>query len=295
MFQVQFRNGTLEVPELQLCSEEQLSRAEAIVKDELPTLFALLPPGHVWNQGKLDHMGLVDTVKLPILEAFQGTMSDLNYRFLFFIYSIHDIGRVPEALRKLNRLPSDFPCYKQHAEATLIVLQQWKVFDVLSPEARLVINYAIERHIGQASPVLPDKASDIEKWMYLIACLLRDMDKYGIFYEKTDQYLGSAEKKRQEIEIHGYAGEQYRINPPTFLDAVSTLQVPPRNEIVSYEAYMLYFSSWVFDVNVVMVLRRIRETGAIDRLLAYFRSHLNDEQYERIHSAFTTFFEQFNR
>ncbi len=79
--------------------------------------------------------------------------------------------------------------------------------------------------------------------------------------------------------IGSFGGEQGRINPPEVLEAFRKHEPIPRDKCRSYEAYMLQYLSWIFDLNLSDSLQASVSSGMISKTLRYLKSRLSREEY----------------
>ncbi len=288
---IEMAQGVLEYADEPLCTDAQIDAALRIVELHEDDLFALLPPDHIWNRGKREHMSQAHEAKQPIVDQFSRVLAPVNFRLLDFIFRVHDLGRVYEGAVKLGSLPEYLTYCGDHARQSVLILDEWGALDCFSEETRSLITYVIEHHVGPETPTLPDAPSASAAAQYLFTCLLRDCDKYIIFSERTAQYLHDDRKRAAEMEIH-HLRELGRIEPIEFLDTFQNHRTPDKTQMVSYEAYMLYFLSWIYDVNPPSVLKAIVASGAIELLLEYFRQQLPQEIADQIESSVTTYLDR---
>lgn len=284
---VETRQGCLSYTDRPLCTDGQINAALSIVASHQAGLFSLLPEDHIWNAGKQQHMSRANVAKQPLVDEMRNVISPSNFRLLEFIFRVHDLGRVIEGADKLGTLPPGITYCGNHAEQSVRLLNQWGALNSFTLETRGLIEYVIRHHVGAHSLCISelDAREPIEATALLFTWLFRDADKYLIFKDRTHQYLYDGEKKSGEMRVHEFAGELCRIDPEDFLATFGQHQVPNKNRIVSYEAYMLYYLSWIFDVNLRSVLQSIVETGAISMLLAYFYQQLPRDVAAQIEKA----------
>jgi hypothetical protein len=281
---IELKGKPLDFADEPLCTLDQVGKARAIVERNMPALYDQLPDGHMWKSGKPAHMQLADDFFGGIFSELRASLCAENFELLRFIYLCHDLGRAHEVLYKLDRLPEAFQPFKNHADASVRIMRSWGALEPFSAVTYQVIVTAIRHHVDSKSPDVPNTNFPIILAQHLFMCLLRDLDKYANFLQRTDLYLNDATKKRHECEQHGFVGEMGAIVPVAFLDDFRSRRTPSlkwalQNGAVSYEAYMLYFLSWIFDVNLSIVQQEIVASGAVQQLLGYFCKQLPDTQH----------------
>lgn len=299
-FQVNFQGTDYTLEDVPVCSLDTLAQANKIVSQRAYGFFDNLPPGHMWRR-KLEHIVASGDVFHPVMFDFQGTLTVESLELLKFVYRVHDLGRVLEAMRKLGHtdFTDQFGEFSNHAEASVRVLEAWGVLDLFQAPAQVVIRYAIINHFGPRTPVImPAVDETVKQMQFLITVLLRDLDKLETFRSTTALYLLDSVKKRQEIAMHGVP-EHLTVVPADFLDAFERRSPLPFHKVKgaderrSYEGYMLYFLSWIFDVNLQVVMKEIIACGAINMLLQYFMRQLPREEYDRIEQVVHAYIKQY--
>jgi len=93
------------------------------------------------------------------------------------------------------------------------------------------------------------------------------------------------------MQVNRLNGEQGTIEPLALLDTFTQYKSIDRTQCKSYEAFMLQFLAWIYDVNVKAVLEQIVQSGAVEQLLSYFKCHLPETQYQAILHATTQYLE----
>ncbi len=278
MVEIQMISGRLHYDDQPLCTDQDIDQALAVVAGRQDDLFQLLPDDHMWKAGKQEHMTRAHEAKQPIVDRFRGVICPVNFRLLEFIFRVHDLGRVIEGAHTLGTLPDGISYCGDHAEQSVLILQSWGALDSFSDQTRHLIEFVIRHHVGSYSPVAVGDLRDRHmSTTLLFTCLLRDADKYLIFRDRTRSYLYDGDKKSGEIRQHGLRGETGSIDPEDFLQAFTGRQVLDRKRMRSYEGYMLYLLSWLYDVNLREVLDAIVETGAPSMLVEYFYQQLPSE------------------
>jgi len=296
--QVRFevRQPPLDVEGLRTAADELYQRR--------PELVGLLPPDHPWGKAKLDHADQVSDGASEVLAALdQQSGQGLNSLLLLLGLS-HDLGRpILGAIRLGRELPDQY-CLEaaenssadiNHGHYSAQVLKAWGLLDLLDQNTRLIVEYALARHANPGSPEPPpddrrSSTTELERFQIAVTWLLRDADKLATFREKTQGYLFDKEEKRRQIKANGLGGEKFAIEPSRLLDEFANQRPISRDQCDSYEAYMLQFLSWIFDVNFVEVLGKIanqaqlglHQPAPIESLLRYFGRQLPYQDYLKI-------------
>ncbi len=175
-----------------------------------------------------------------------------------FIALFHDIGRFPQF--KKYRTYNDNRT-QDHCLMGTDVLKEHNILDSVSQPERLCIEQAIRYH---GVKQLPDT---LDHDCLHFCKLIRDADKIDIYYIVTEYY------------------RQYRDDPGNFnieIEFPDTPQCTPQIvEAVLNEQRVDYFAlrtfndmkllqlSWVYDVNFVSTLRRIKQRRLLERVLEF--------------------------
>ena len=144
------------------------------------------------------------------------------------------------------------------------------------------MSFAVEHHADRNTPSLPELPTRTDKQKQVLVSAIRDIDKFTNFQYLTDRYLRDEEYKQGQVLANKLdpKGEMGRIEPVSQLRQFLAGGTLLRAECRSYEAYMLQYLAWIYDVNFGHTLNEIVRTGAVDNLLAYFYQQLpvNDAQ-----------------
>lgn len=288
---LQLRSGQeiVSIEDSPLCTFDELNQVQVVVDERMPDFFDLLPADHMWRK-KLDHVTITPHVVLPLFSKFKGNMCAENYKLLMLIYNVHDLGRVLEGCNK-SGIEHGYPEFKHHGEGSVKVLRAWGIHRMIRPKVWEVIEYAILNHVGSHTPYLATPRNQAGDMRYFFTAMLRDIDKLDTFRDTTAKYLYFQRKKNQEFKQHGFA-EWGLIIPAHFLDDFEKHLPLDRRQIVSYEAYMLYFMSWIYDVNLREVVEMIIESDAIHWLMQYFQERLDADTYGRIQQTIKTYLQE---
>lgn len=185
-------------------------------------------------------------------------LSDEQIRLAEVIALFHDIGRFEQFIKYFTY---NDPQSVNHCLLGLKVLRKKKVLETLDAEERRLIEKAIEYH------GLKELPPDLDGECLLFAKLIRDADKIDSLYVMTDCY------------------RQYTENTPGFK---LELELPDKTEY-SHEVIMailrgrridycrlktlndmkLCLLAWVYDVNFVQTLKRIKQRRLLEMLVDF--------------------------
>lgn len=297
-FRVGFIDGELELEnEKLICNNEIVKRGRHVIEKAILERDVLdgLPEGHPWEKSKWEHADEATKEPDNIYDFLKEKLPDNYYTLLAFLASFHDLGRTIEGKKKLGLLPPDYRQFSHHGEESFNLLKEWEVLEQFPPETREIIEYAIIHHADKSTPLLPENPTDLDKKKYFYTCLLRDIDKLSLFRNKTDRYLFDPKEKTAQTKLNHLEGEQHLINPPIALETFGKFQTIQRGECLSYEAYMLQYLAWVFDIKLKTVLEEVVKIGAIEKILQYFREqNIPTDQYRKIEETVKTYLLKFN-
>lgn len=287
---INFKDGTIELENTPLCTRDQILIADKKINYLFLTLGERLPDDHPWKAPKIVHAMDARHVGANVFRALEGQIVKENFAMLVLMAGAHDMGRVIEAEKKEGlSVEPGYETIGHHGVLSVKVLEKAGVFDIFSKEASNVMKYAIEHHAYKSTPTLPEKATPFEKTQYVFTCILRDMDKLSIFKKQTDSYLYNLNHKQREAKVNSLeftdenlTAEHGTIDPIDLLEVFSKYGVIDRSKCRFYEAYMLQYTAWIFDVNLRLIEEEIIGTGAINKLLGYFQKQLPLDQYQTI-------------
>jgi len=286
------KDADVEIPNQPLCTFEALLKSAAIIEKEYPKLIADLPEDEPWKYPKTAHAILTTSIGAKALAQIQQQLPEENFYLLLFIMGNHDLGRVMDAKKRRGlAMPADYNFTPNHGAASAQLLKNWNALSQFPQDTQTIISYALLHHADKHTPELTPNASYIEKIQYAFVCFVRDIDKLSLFVNKTDQYLSDKKTKAEQMQVNRLNGEQGTIEPLALLDTFTQYKSIDRTQCKSYEAFMLQFLAWIYDVNVKAVLEQIVQSGAVEQLLSYFKCHLPETQYQAILHATTQYLE----
>lgn len=253
-----------------------------LVVAEYLRLASDLPEGHVWKQGKLDHVLKADSEAMALARSFGS--SDAVAQHLGFLLLCHDIGRLVEAHRKIaNTAP---PAWN-HGVDSANTLRGLKLLGNNSLWKSMLL--AIAHHADPTAVKVEDFFGD---QVALELCnLLRDIDKREGF-SKVDKYLG--EEKLGQIAVNFSRqrqkdptfGDEKGFIEPKLIEAFVTGHLLKRPECSTYEAYMLQLLAWLHDMNTPEIRDQVIREGGPEQILSYLKRQLSSAQYEQIETAY---------
>lgn len=296
-FEIEFIDGKVKLEQNELLGgRERIRRAYNIIGKAIWERGALdgLPKDHPWEKAKWEHADAAAEENDTIYSFLKEKLPDNYYALLTFLATFHDLGRTIEGKRKLGLLPPGYREFSHHGEESFSLLKEWGALEPFPPETREIIEYAIIHHADKSTPPLPDNPTNLDKQKYFYTCTLRDVDKLALFRNKTDRYLFDVKVKAAQAKVNNLLGEQNIINPSAIIETFGEFQAIKRGECVSYEAFMLQYLAWIFDIKLRPVLEEVVRVGAIEKILRYFREQrIPDDQYQRIKETIMNYLARF--
>lgn len=240
-----------------------------------------LPEDHVWR-GKLKHS--LETEKFFREADFPNITKELEIDFISLVILSHDIGRLtPDGQRHPER----------HGECSTAVLRELIKLPENS-ELWRIFSFVVENHNRPRIEQRPE--SEIDKIAFWLLSILRDFDKRETFRkDKALRYVSDKDYKRKQIKANwspGFnKGETNSIEPKSLINDFQRRESLNRGKCESYEAYMLQYLSWVFDVSNPNILREILDEGGPKIVLDYLEKQLDpdSDSFKRIKKAYEEF------
>lgn len=285
---IDFRNYRIELENIALCNLDQIIEAKKCVGDLYLQLGSGLPNGHPWKEAKIDHATHTVNAGGGVMTNIRAQLVTENSELLSFLALSHDLGRPLEARRNLGLVEAE---YQQGHEGVLSVkaMESIGLLQGFPSETQDIVRYAVEHHADTKTPVISENATSVDKYKYIFTCLLRDMDKLSTFANRTDGYLTDEINKKKQAEVNKLnfdpehpTAEWGVIDPPELIDTFISNQVIARGTCRSYEAYMLQYLAWIFDINLKAMVGEAINTGVVSKILKYFEKQLPEDQYSRI-------------
>ncbi len=171
---------------------------------------------------------------------------------------LHDVGRFPQFTK--YRTYND-PRSVNHCLLAVSVLQKEKLLAPLPAYERESIEGAIKYHGDKELP------SNLTGDTLLLSKMIRDADKIDIYYVVTQayiQYRDDPDNFKFEIELPdtpGYSGEA--------LDAVLSQKRIDYKKLRTLDDMKLCQLSWVYDVNFIPTLRRIKQRRLLEAIFEF--------------------------
>jgi hypothetical protein len=269
-----FVDGAVEFDAKPICGYGEIREAIKRVNANVVKLAEALPAGHPWKEHKLLHMEQTAKEADEVEQMLgMGKVGGENLAFLKLMGGTHDIGRIVEGKKKLGLLPSDYREFANHGEESVNLLRDWGVSALFNGEAGAVLEYGILHHADKATQE-EDAGSALGRTKYFFLAFLRDMDKLALFRNKTARYLWDDGEKTRQMAVNGLEGEMGRIEPREILSQFAQRQLIEHRLCRSYEAYMLQFLAWIFDLKLRLALEEVIKIGAVEQLLRYFEKQL---------------------
>lgn len=271
-------------------SRTVLPRAGSAVSMAYEHLARGLPADHAWSRGKIDHARESAAEAVALAERL-GLGGDGAEILGFLLYS-HDIGRLVEAHRQVLGLPRPIWHHGRDSADAVRAATGFQPTDHPWFDTLLV---AIEHHADRATPTLEALGGDRTAWA--LTALLRDLDKRAGFKSAT-RYTGDAAFKEKQAaanwperrgEDPAWGTEMRSIDPPELLETFERREPLPRPRCRSYEAYMLQYLAWVFDIQHPELLALTLEEGGPAIVLDYLLRQLPDAESVRVQRAFRGF------
>jgi len=196
-------------------------------------------------------------------------LSDIQKQVAEAIALFHDIGRFEQftTYRTYNDARST-----DHCVLGVKVLGQAKVLENLDPKERQWITTAVEYHGRKELP------GDLNGQTLLFSKLIRDADKLDVFYTVTEyyrQYRDNCEEFKLELEFPDEPGYSAKV-----VEGVLHGRLIDYDELRTLNDAKLVQLGWVYDVNFVATLKRIRQRQFLEKLLE-FLPKTNDIQMVR--------------
>lgn len=228
-----------------------------------------LPDDSAWKDWKAKHAAAGAHEAAAHAELFG--FNPLEVAVVAFSLSSHDTGRlVDEHIRRATGCLMK----RRHGEVSALFVES--IFgDFAKISLGQAILIAIARHSDEKTPSL--ETLDGNRAAHALTGLIRDLDKISSF-DVADRYVHDKEFKRQRIETNfvtqrklnpTWGDEMGRIEPRRMLTEFLDGRALVRRDCQSYEAYILQFLAWLFDIQNDEVLEICMERGGPRILLDY--------------------------
>jgi hypothetical protein len=251
------------------------------VIDRTLELAALLPDSMLYKTQKPQH-ALDAERDARDLAPLLG-LNEIETDVLALLLASHDIGRLVEAGRQARgeeRSPWHHGVDSENVIRPLLGRHAETRFGN-------AILLAIRHHADAGTVQLEDIGGDEAAWA--LATLVRDIDKAENF-EQTHSYLEDAAYK-ESVRRHDWPeqlktdpdwGTEMRcIDPARLLENFARHTLLPRSECRSYEAYMLQFLAWVFDIVHPEILAHVLNGGGPQKVRDYIDRQLEHSPAQR--------------
>jgi hypothetical protein len=185
-------------------------------------------------------------------------LSGNQKRIVEVIALFHDIGRFRQFVKYLTY---NDPQSVNHCLLGLEVLKKTKVLEAVDAGERQLIEKAIEYH------GLKELPRDLDGDCLLLAKLIRDADKIDSLYVMTDCYRQYAEN------TPGFKLELELPDQPGYSDEVIEALLSGRRidycELRTLNDMKLCLLGWVYDVNFVPTIKRIKQCRLLEMLVDF--------------------------
>jgi putative nucleotidyltransferase with HDIG domain len=170
----------------------------------------------------------------------------------------HDIGRFKQFIK--YRMYNDVKTVS-HSLLGLEVLKEEKVLEDVDKEERELIEKAIEYH------GLKELPGDLNGQCLLLSQLIRDADKLDVFYVATEYYKQYKNKQKKiflELGVPDEPGYSHNI-----VEAILHGRQIGYNQVRTMNDMKLLILGWVYDVNFLPTLKRIKQQKFLEMLLSF--------------------------
>jgi hypothetical protein len=195
--------------------------------------------------------------EMPYLAKELG-LSDEQKRIAEVIALFHDIGRFEQFVRYRTYVDGR---NVNHCLLGLEVLRQTRVLDEVDGPQRQWIEKAIEYH------GLKELPPDLDHDCLLFAKLIRDADKIDSLYVMTDcysKYVDNPKDYKLEIELPDEPGYSDEV-----IEALLRGRRVDYGELRTLNDMKLCLLAWVYDVNFVPTLKRIKQLRLLEMLVDF--------------------------
>ncbi len=185
-------------------------------------------------------------------------LSGNQKRIAEVIALFHDIGRFEQFVKYLTY---NDPQSVNHCLLGLEVLKKTKILEAGDAKERQLIEKAIEYH------GLKELPPDLNGECLLLSKLIRDADKIDALYTMTDcyrQYIDNPREYKLEIEL---------LDEPVYskevLDGLLAGRRIDYGRLRTLNDMKLCLLGWVYDVNFVPTLKRIKQLRLLEMLVDF--------------------------
>ena len=185
-------------------------------------------------------------------------LSDEQKRIAEVIALFHDIGRFEQFVRYGTYVDGRSV---NHCLLGLEVLRKTKVLEAVDAGERQLIEKAIEYHGSKELP--PDLNGDC----LMLSKLIRDADKIDSLYVMTDcyrKYVDNPQGFKLELELPDQPGYSKEV-----LDELLAGRRIDYGELRTLNDMKLCLLGWVYDVNFVPTLKRIKQLRLLEILVDF--------------------------
>ncbi len=241
-----------------------------------------LPDTMIWKEQKPRHALAAEQAARDI--APHLGLNALETDVLGLLLTSHDLGRLVEAGRTHRKEPR---AKWHHGVDSEVEMMPILGHEAVTPFGRALL-LAIRHHADATRVRLGDVGGDEAAWA--LATVVRDIDKCEGF-EQARRYTedrANMEKQRHQnwpeqiAEDDAWGTEMGKIEPIEMLDIFERHELLPRVKCRSYEAYMLQYLAWTFDIVHPEILKRAVAAGGPIIVRDYIDRRLADNPEQRL-------------
>lgn len=267
-------------PDLRFCiatanvTADQFAGYTAKILKVYETYAAGLPENSAWKTGKVKRATAGAEEVAAHAELFGFTA--LEVAVVGFPLVAHDTGRLIH--EHIQRATGKMPPWRHGEESALFGE------DIFGPFAKTPLGRAIllsiRHHSDVTTPTLEDLGGD--RAAHALTGIVRDFDKMAGFLN-AESYVSDPAFKRRQIETNfqtqrksdpTWGEEKGHIEPASMLDDFLADKALVRRDCQSYEAYMLQYLAWLFDIQNEEILKICVEGGGPRLVLDYLFDRL---------------------
>jgi HD superfamily phosphodiesterase len=174
----------------------------------------------------------------------------------------HDLGRF-EQFRDYRTFVDAVSI--NHARHSAWLLEKLSVLAGLRADERMTVKQAILLHNAKALP------ANLSAEVMLYSRIIRDADKldiYRVFHEYYDQLRNDPESLKANLDLP--VSDEFT---PSILQALLERRPVDYSELRTSTDVTLLHLAWVYDMNFVASLRRVRDEGHLAELVSHLPAH----------------------
>ena len=179
----------------------------------------------------------------------------------------HDIGRFEQFIK--YRTYSDARSV-DHCRLGLEILQRTEVLDGIDRQEKQLIEKAIEYHGRKELP------GDLDGPCLLLSKLIRDADKIDALYVVTEyyeQYRDNPQEFKLDLELPDEPGYSAEV-----VEELLCGRCIDYRRLRTLNDLKLCFLGWIYDVNFIPTLKRIKQRKFLEKLLSFLPDNKDIEK-----------------